>query len=133
MNVFVDTSALLAVLDADDANHKAARPFWEKIISGGDTPVSHNYVLVETSALVARKLGLDALRALETDIVPILRVVWVTRDIHESASSAQLVASRRSLSLVDCVSFEVMRRTGIRTAFSFDRHFQEYGYEIAPS
>jgi uncharacterized protein len=133
MNVFVDTSAFLAVLDADDANHRAARPFWEKVVAGGDTLVSHNYILVETSALVARKLGLEALRAFETDIVPLLRVVWVTRDIHESAASAQLLASRRSLSLVDCVSFEVMRRSGIRGAFTFDRHFQEYGHEILPS
>jgi len=133
MNVFVDTSALLAVLDADDANHKAARLFWENIIAAGDTLVSHNYVLVETSALALRKLGLEALRVLERDIVPILRVVWVTRDVHNSAASAQLVASRRSLSLVDCVSFEIMRRSGIRTAFSFDRHFKEYGYEILPS
>jgi predicted nucleic acid-binding protein len=133
MNVFVDTSALLAVLDADDANHRAARLFWENIIAAGDTLVSHNYVLVETSALALRKLGLEALRVLERDIVPILRVVWVTRDVHNSAASAQLVASRRSLSLVDCVSFEIMRRSGIRTAFSFDRHFKEYGYEILPS
>jgi predicted nucleic acid-binding protein len=133
MNVFVDTSALLAVLDADDDNHKAARLFWENIIAAGDTLVNHNYVLVETSALALRKLGVEALRVLERDIVPILRVVWVTRDVHNSAASAQLVASRRSLSLVDCVSFEIMRRSGIRTAFSFDRHFKEYGYEILPS
>jgi predicted nucleic acid-binding protein len=133
MNVFIDTSALLAVLDADDANHAAARPFWESIVSSGDTLVSHNYVLVETSALALRKLGLEALRVLERDIVPILRVVWVTGDIHGSAASAQLAASRRSLSLVDCVSFEIMRRSGIRTAFSFDRHFREHGYEILPA
>jgi predicted nucleic acid-binding protein len=43
------------------------------------------------------------------------------------------MAGRRTLSLVDCVSFEVMRRTGIRKAFAFDRHFQDYGYEIYPS
>jgi len=133
MNIFIDTSALLAVLDADDTSHKASRPFWESIISAGDTLVSHNYVLVETSALTLRKLGLEALRVLETDIVPILRVIWVTREIHNTSASVQLVASRRSLSLVDCVSFEIMRRSGIRTAFSFDRHFKEYGYEILPS
>jgi predicted nucleic acid-binding protein len=133
MNLFIDTSALLAVLDADDANHKAARSFWESSITAGDTLVSHNYVLVETSALALRKLGLEARRVLERDIVPILRVVWVTRDIHGSATSAQLAASRRSLSLVDCVSFEIMRRSGIRAAFSFDRHFKEYGYEILPA
>jgi predicted nucleic acid-binding protein len=123
MNVFIDTSALLAVLDADDSNHHAARQSWESIITAGDTLVSHNYVLVEASALVLRRLGLDALRALDGDIVPVLRVFWVTRDIHAAAAAAQLAASRRSLSLVDCASFEIMRRTGIRTVFAFDRRF----------
>ena len=129
MNIFIDTSALLAVLDADDANHRAARPSWESILSAGDALVSHNYILIETSALVLRRLGLEALRVIERDIVPILHVIWVTRDIHQAAVSSHLVAARRSLSLVDCTSFEVMRRTGVRTAFAFDHHFQEYGYE----
>jgi len=133
MNVFVDTSALLAVLDADDANHRAAKRVWESRLSADDTLLSHNYVLVEASALVLRRLGLEALRVLESDIVPILRVIWVTRDIHAAAASAHLLAARRSLSLVDCASFEIMRRTGIRTAFAFDRHFREYGYELLPS
>ena len=41
-----------------------------------------------------------------------------------------MAAGRRDLSLVDCASFEVMRRSGIRTAFAFDPHFGEFGYEI---
>ncbi len=133
MNVFIDTSALLAVLDADDANHPAAKRSWESILAAGDTLVSHNYVLVETSALVLHRLGPEALRVLEGDIAPMLRVFWITRDIHAAAVAAQFAAGRRSLSLVDCASFEIMRRTGVRTAFAFDRHFQEFGYELLSS
>jgi predicted nucleic acid-binding protein len=40
-------------------------------------------------------------------------------------------ARRRDLSLVDCVSFEVMRRNGITRAFAVDRHFQELGFSDA--
>jgi predicted nucleic acid-binding protein len=42
------------------------------------------------------------------------------------------VAGQRDLSLVDFVSFELMRREGIRTAFTFDRHFAEQGFECVP-
>ena len=130
MSVFVDTSALLAVLDADDANHVQAKAVWEKTLGADEQLVCHNYILVETSAVILRRLGLDAIRIFEGDIVPALRLIWVTREVHEAAASAHLLAARRGLSLVDCVSFEVMRRTGIRSAFAFDRHFQEYGYEL---
>lgn len=133
MNVFVDTSAFMAVLDRSDHHHTKAAPYWKKIISRGDVLLCHNYILVETSALMLRRLGMEALRVFEHDIFPILRILWVTKEVHSAAVSAHLMADRRLLSLVDCVSFEVMRQTGIRKAFAFDRHFREYGYELYPN
>ena len=133
MNILVDTSAFLAVLDQGDFNHAAAKAQWVEMLNRGDGLVCHNYILVETSAVVLRRLGLEAVRVFERDVVPVLRPVWVTREIHEAAAGAHIVAGRRTLSLVDCVSFEVMRRTGVQTAFAFDRHFREYGYQTVPS
>jgi predicted nucleic acid-binding protein len=136
MNVFIDTSALYAVLDADDAHHPAAGDLWKKIIEGGSRLVCHNYILVETSALVQRRLGSRALREFEAGVVPVLDIVWIDAGIHNAAVSAQLALlaaarrGRRAPSLVDCVSFEVMRRAGMRAAFAFDPHFEEFGFEI---
>jgi predicted nucleic acid-binding protein len=132
VNNFIDTSAFLAVLDFSDKNHKNAKEVWETILTGRDKLVSHNYILVETSAIILKRLGMEAIRVFEQDITPILHVIWVTEDIHRAAVSAHLMANRRTLSLVDCVSFEVMRRTGIRKVFAFDRHFKDYGYDIEP-
>jgi predicted nucleic acid-binding protein len=132
VNIFVDTSAFLAVLDESDKNHEAAKPFWQKIISKEDVLLSHNYILIETSALLLHRFGMEAVRVFEQDIFPILRIIWVTENVHTAAVSAQLMAGRRTLSLVDSVSFEVMRRTGVRKAFAYDRHFKDYGYELNP-
>ena len=62
MTVFVDTSALYAVLDRNDANHRSATATWEKLLSGRESLATTNYVLVETSALIQHRLGLHALR-----------------------------------------------------------------------
>jgi len=132
MNIFIDTSAFLAVLDESDSHHRQARLFWNEIISRGDTLLCHNYILIETSALVSRRLGCEAVRVFEQDIVPVLGIIWVTKEIHEAAVGALLVSDRRTLSLVDCVSFEVMRRTGVQNVISFDRHFRDYGYDLKP-
>ena len=129
MNVFVDTSALLAVLDRSDERHPAARRIWTDAIEANHTLVCHNYILVETSAVLARRIGMDAVRVFERDVVPVLRLVWISREVHEAAIGAHLAAGRRALSLVDCASFEVMRRTGLRTAFAFDPHFEGSGFE----
>ena len=129
MNVLVDTSALLAVLDRSDKRHVEAKRIWQDLLTGEDVVVCHNYILVETSALLTRRFGMDAVNAFERDVVPALRLLWVTRDVHEAAVAAHLAAGRRALSLVDCASFELMRRTGVRKAFAFDPHFREFGYD----
>jgi predicted nucleic acid-binding protein len=128
--VFVDTSALYAVLDRDDSNHAQARAAWERLLKDGATLVTTNYVLVETSALVQHRLGVGALRTLHEDIIPLLTTEWVTESRHAAGVSAVLTAARKRLSLVDCVSFQVMREIGLREAFSFDAHFAEQGFEV---
>jgi predicted nucleic acid-binding protein len=129
MSVFVDTSALFAVLDADDQNHERAERAWANLLTQEIELICTNYVLVETSALVQHRLGMEAVRVLQEDVVPVLRVEWVDKNAHNAGVTALLIAARRQLSLVDCVSFDTMRRLGIRRAFTFDRHFIEQGFE----
>ena len=132
MSTFVDTSAFLAVLDADDQNHLPARAAWDNLVSSEDDLVCTNYVLVETFALVQNRLGLEATRTFQEDIVPLLRVEWIDAQNHDSGMTALLIAARRQLSLVDCVSFNTMRRHEIAAAFTFDRHFAEQGFHCIP-
>jgi predicted nucleic acid-binding protein len=132
MSVFVDTSALFAIMDADDNNHARAAGVWRELIGSGQALVTTSYVLVESSALIQSRLGLEAVRGFCDDLVPVLSVEFVTSDIHRLGTAALLAASKRGLSLVDCVSFETMRELGIRSAFTFDRHFREYGFTALP-
>jgi len=132
MTVFIDTSALFAVLDADDQNHERAKRVWVKLLTQDAEIVCTNYILVETFALVQHRLGMEAVRVLQEDVVPVLSVEWVDETCHHASVMALLIAARRQLSLVDCVSFYTMRRLGIKTAFTLDRHFAEQGFECLP-
>lgn len=130
MSVYVDTSAFLAVLNADDRFHTLARRRWQKLIEDGQSLICNNYVLVETIAVIQNRLGMDAVTVFENDVRPILVILWVDEDLHQRAMGALLAARRRRLSLVDCASFESMRKVGIRQAFAFDQHFEEQGFEV---
>jgi len=133
VNIFVDTSAFFAVLDADDRMHAPARREWERALNGTETFHTSSYVLVETAALLQRKIGMDAVRVFTRDILPVINITWVDEAIHRSSHHALLVAGRRDVSLVDCVSFEIMRRIRIDTAFCFDPHFAEQGFLVLPA
>jgi predicted nucleic acid-binding protein len=49
-----------------------------------------------------------------------------------AAISALFTVGRRDLSLVDCSSFELVRRLEIRIVFAFDRRFTEQGFTCLP-
>ena len=131
MSVFVDTSALLAVLHAGDENHRRAARSFRGLIEANEELVTTSYILVETTALLQHRFGLPAVRGFQDDLVPVLGVVWVDAELHAEATAALLTAGRRELSLVDCVSFAGMRRQGLTRAFHFDRHFREQGFASA--
>jgi predicted nucleic acid-binding protein len=62
-------------------------------------------------------------------MMPIVELEWIDQTAHDRAMQALLTANRRRLSLVDCASFDAMRRLGITTSFEFDQHFMEQGFE----
>ena len=130
MSVFVDTSALLALLDADDPHHADAVGTWAWLADQGSALLTTNYVIVETIAVVQHRLGLAAVRTLLGDVMPLIDAIFVDAATHGSAITALVASGRRQLSLVDCASFEAMRQANVRAAFAYDRHFNEMGFTL---
>jgi predicted nucleic acid-binding protein len=77
-------------------------------------------------------LGIPAVKAFQEDIIPVLRIQWIDHASHQAAAGIMLTAKKKKLSLVDCASFETMRRLGIKTSFTLDRHFKEQGFKCLP-
>jgi len=131
VSIFVDTSALIAVLNAADDNHAQAAAVFRTLVEEDEAFVTTSYVLVETTALIQHRFGMSAVRSFQNDVAPLFDVIWVSSELHVEGIAALLTAGRRDLSLVDCVSFASMRRHGISHAFHFDHHFREQGFHDA--
>ncbi len=126
MVIFLDTSAAYALADANDVNHgKAVRAF-ARALDPENALLTHSYVLVESVALLSRRLGwLPALRFLQQ--VEAFRIRWVDETLHRAA--AKRFAQRKGrVSLVYEVSFLVMREAGARHALCFDADFAREGF-----
>jgi uncharacterized protein len=132
MKIFLDTSALYAFLDGDDANHNRVVRAWDQLAKVNGRFVATNYVLLETFVLVQHRLGLAAVGEFAQNLVPLLEIEWVSPELHSAAAESVLAAGRRDLSLVDCVSFATMRRLFLQKALTLDSHFREQGFECLP-
>jgi len=126
--IFLDTSEIYALADERDAHHDRAKDQLEAVLQSGEELLTHNYVVLESMALLQRRLGLDAAlkfaRTAET-----LAIEWVDQRLHDEALR-RLARSTRDVSLVDQVSFLVMRARGVETALAFDDDFVAEGFRL---
>jgi len=131
VSVFVDTSFFIALLDEDEDMHGDAVAQWRRVAEGRLPVLTSNYVVLESCAVLQRHIGVSAVRKLVRQILEPVALEWVTRDDHERAVETLLVADRRQLSIVDCTSFEMMRRLEVRECLAFDQHFAEQGFVVS--
>jgi predicted nucleic acid-binding protein len=131
MNVFVDTSGLFALLVQNDHMHIRARENFSYFAEQNAQLVTSSFVLVEIIALLQRRIGLAPVHDFNAKILPLLDVIWVNNKWYTRAMQRLFAQNNRNVSLVDCLSFEIMDSLEIKYAFAFDRHFEENGFTIA--
>ena len=125
--IFLDTSAAYAVADAADPYHGHASSRLQAALERRESVLTHNYVVLESAALIQSRLGLRAALTFLKGM-RLLHVHWVTRDEHRHAVEILDQRNRRNLSLVDCVSFVVMKQHGVDTALAYDADFEREGF-----
>lgn len=137
MLVFVDSSALKANYDAGDDYHNEAAELMTKI-AARETEVTSflttDYVLDE--AVTLTRFAHSHRKAVElaeaTLASKFMRIVYSDEDLFSDGMSIFKQHSDKEWSLTDCVSFATMRKYGLRTAFTFDAHFKQFGFATIP-
>lgn len=126
--VLVDTSAVYALVDRDDAYHKRALTILRTLPRRGLTPLLTNFIVAECHALMLSRLGDQAARDW------LLKQVWTIEpvDLRDEQRAREIIRryTDKTFSYTDATSFAVMERLGIGQAFAFDPHFQQYGLKL---
>jgi hypothetical protein len=129
--IFVDTGAWYALVDSDDADHKAAAAF---LASNTMPLITTNFIFSETVTLIRYRIGHEAARSFGQKLMEssFVRVVAVTSADEERAWDIFSKYRDQDFSFVDCTSFAVMERMKFSTAFGFDRHFSVMRHAVVP-
>ncbi|MGI8475131.1 MAG: type II toxin-antitoxin system VapC family toxin [Thermomicrobiales bacterium] len=119
---FVDSSAIIALVDRDDASHPAAVEAYHSLVRAGYRLFTTDHVVAETFDLLSASLGVASARQLLRDSR--LAVYDVTPDDMERARASLLSRTgSQPLSMTNALSLAVMERLGVPDAFAVDPSF----------
>lgn len=130
--IFVDTSAWAALFMKADRHHGEAAGFWAKLRARRVPLVSSFDVFGETLTLVRGRAGLE--QALEFGSAFLDSRILAREEVDAAArrQAWELFKQYRDkpLSFVDCTSFALLRRRGLRHVFSYDEDFRRLGFAV---
>ncbi len=133
-DIFVDSSAWIALVDKDDSHHKEAASSYPSIFKNHKTLVTNNLVIAETYVVLLKELGHKvALEFLER-IKASPRILKICSNENIETEAEEILAKYvdQDFSYTDAVSFVIMKRQKIRKAFCFDKHFVTAGFINVP-
>jgi hypothetical protein len=128
MNLFVDTSAFIALIDKSDSFHPQAKGSHFRLYSS-------NFILDEVITYLRMHVSHSTACQFRDEILasPLYHIHHVTSEIEEEAYALFKKHDDKRLSFTDCTSFALMKRLGITSAFTFDDDFEQVGFTKFPA
>lgn len=127
--VLIDISAFYALAASNDSFHDQARRTYQRMVDWDQELWTTSYVLVETCALIQRRLGFDTLKDFLEPLRDPVHVVWVEHGIHSEAWQELVSRGGRGLSFVDWTTALAARRLRA-DVFTFDEGFEREGVRV---
>jgi predicted nucleic acid-binding protein len=127
-SVFLDTVGLIALWDESDQWHPAAEQAFGLLHVQRARLVTTSLILIECGNAAARKLYRAEVTALRKVMMREGRLIVSSDSDIEQAWLDYEKAIAGTASIVDQISFVVMRRYGITEAFTNDRHYKAAGF-----
>lgn len=131
--VAIDTGALLALASPRDQYHTRAVTTARQFVTLGGRWVGSVLVLAELHGHLLQRRGPTVARHILTTLRYDPAYVWceVTLDLIDAANNMWLERfGDQRFSLTDAVTFALMKRERISTAFAFDQDFVTAGYRL---
>lgn len=133
-DIFVDTSAWIALVDRDDSHHRKAAAIYPSLLETQRHLITSNLIVAEVYIIILNELGhMSALHFLERiKASPRILKIYSNDDIEAEAEGILAKYRDQDFSYADAVSFVIMKRQKIKRAFSFDKHFVIAGFVNIP-
>ena len=132
MKIFIDTGAFIALTDADDENHKAAKMYYKNATEKGMRFLTTNYVVCETMNYLRAKISHSVAIIFWENIkkTNLIETFYITPLMENEAFNIFKQYTDKDFSFTDCTSFTVMKSLKLNKSFAFDKHFEQYDHFV---
>jgi uncharacterized protein len=130
--VFVDSGAWIALALSRDPLHAQAREQWNLLHGAGAKLHTSVPIVIETFTFLDRNANRHVALTWKESIYKPGTVTILPCELRDLRKSGDYFrrADLHRLSGVDATSFAIMKRAGIRLAYTFDHHFAVVGFRI---
>jgi len=132
MRIFLDTSGLIALSDEKDKNHIRAKAYLKEKVQKGARFVVGKNILAEYTDGVTKRIGKEkGIEELDRIYNSKLLVIeaFSERDWDKALRYFRKYKDQQ-IDLTDCLSFVIMERLDMKTAFTFDNDFKTHGFDV---
>ncbi len=133
--IYMDTTALIALANKKDKNHEKAVKFLKSKLKEGAIFVIGRPVFAEflsgASKIIGKKKAIELYEAYTKS-----EFVRIEKENEEDWKKAWKIFlkydDQDGMDVIDCLSFAIMERLGLKKAFTFDKDFEIYGFSKLP-
>ena len=132
MRIFLDTSGLIALSDENDKNHIRAKAYLKEKVQKGARFVVCKNILSEYIDGVTKRIGKEkGIEELDSIYNSELLVIETFSETDWDKALRYFRKYRdQQIDLTDCLSFVIMERLDMKTAFTFDNDFKTHGFDV---
>lgn len=115
--------------------NQRAKDYYYKTLSSGLKLFTTNFIICETLNFLRSRISLQTAIKFRNSAYSsnVLEITYITYDIEEEAFDIFKKYTDKDFSFTDCTSFATMKQLNLNAAFTFDKHFQQIGFEILPA
>lgn len=133
MRIFVDTSALIALVDSKDRNHREALAKRDRLKEEKHNLYTSNLVIYETLTWLAIRLGPGRAAQFGEGLLlqsPSFSILYLTREDELVSLRTLQKYSNLPLSFADSSTIHLVHKNRLDQIFAFDDHFRKANLQI---
>ena len=132
--LFLDTNAIVALINEQDELHPLFMPEWERIEKNKTPLIMTRDVFTEVVNFFAFDHGPREASSVGAYLLKssLIQIINTNTEDHWLALDLITKYADQGIGYTDCTSFAVMQRLGLKQVLTYDHHFAIAGFELVP-